>query len=193
MKEIDKDILIWIEKYKAVTIKQASRMFYEGEYSYDRARKKLKSMEDKQLLKSYINSITKEKVYYVEDKLSAHDIYIFDFYSKLVEYGCTNIMFKKEPRYLKGFLRPDAYFRFEFEGYIYYVLLEIDLTHYSTNKLQLYAKLERDKELNNECLVFPQIVIVGINAVQKQYENLDIVYLPFSLNGFNKVLGILDS
>lgn len=192
MREIDREILIWIEKYKAITIKQASRMFYEGDYRYDRSRKKLKAMEDKQLLKSYINSITKEKVYYVQDKLSAHDIYIFDFYSKLVEHGCANIEFRKEPRFLKGLLRPDAYFQFEFEGYIYYVLLEIDLTHYSTNKLQLYAKLERDGELKNECLVFPQVVIVGVNAIQKEFHNLDIVYLPFNLKRFEKVLGIID-
>jgi hypothetical protein len=194
VRQTDKDILIWLEKHKAITIKQCSLIFYEGEWRYDRARKKLKAMEEAEIIKSYQNSLTKEKVYFVEDKLSAHDIYIYDFYAKLAEYGSTDIKIKKFPRYLKGLIIPDALFEFDYDELTYFVLLEVDLTHFtSMSKFQLYEKLYRDGELKEICYgAFPQIVVMGVTSIQYESKNFDIVYLPFDLEGFGRVLGLIE-
>lgn len=186
---MDLKILTWIEKYNCITVKQASRAFYTGDYARDKASKKLRLLEDNKILKSYTNSITKEKVYYIEKKLSAHDLYILDFYSLLVNHGCTDIEMELQPRLMKDLIRPDAFIQFDYQGYLYSVLLEIDLTHFSTSKLPLYLKLKREEWLKDKCEVFPQLIIVGVNTIKKHYEGLDILYLPFDMEGFGRVLG----
>ncbi|WP_139905601.1 hypothetical protein [Clostridium thermarum] len=194
MVQIDKDILIHIEKHKVITIKQCQRIFYNTENGYNYAQRKLRDLELRGLLKSYQNSVTKEKVYYVQDKISAHDIYILDFYSKLFESGCKNIEIKKEPRYLKGMLRPDGFFKFEFDGYLYFILLEVDLTHFTgMSKFQLYEKLYRDGDLRKECCgTFPQIVVMGTGLTKYESNNFEVTYVPFDLSqSFNRVLGLI--
>lgn len=187
MKEMDYKILTFIEQYKCISPKMASRMFYTGDYARDKAVKKLRLMEQNKILKSYINSLTKEKIYYVEDKLSAHDLYILDFYSLLLFHGCTEIKIELGPHLMNDTIRPDAFIEFVYEGYVYYILLEIDLTHFSGPKLPLYLKLKREEWLKDKCSIFPQIIIVGASTIKKHFEGLDILYMPFSLDGFEKV------
>lgn len=196
MLKLDKSILVHLETYKVITIKQAERIYFqngEPDYRNDRARKKLKQMQDNGLLKGYENAITKEKVYYIDEKISAHDIYILDFYSKLHEYGCRDIVMEKEPRYLKGLIRPDALFKFVFDGDMFFTLLEVDLTHFtSMSKFQFYEKLYKEQELQPLCYgVFPQIVVMGVNTTRYNSKNFEVVYVDFTLNRFNDVLGLI--
>ncbi|GLC32879.1 hypothetical protein [Clostridium omnivorum] len=193
LSKTDKQIMIYLEQYHAITIKQAQRHFYKSQYGYDVAKKRLKQLENVELIKSYKNPITSEKVYYTDRKVSAHDLYIFDFYSILIEYGCINIEFIKNPKYLKGVIVPDSFFKFEYEGSLYFILLEVDLTHTtSMGKFQLYEKLYRDGELKEKCYgTFPIIVVMSFEACLKyESENFEVVYLPFELTNFeSKVLG----
>lgn len=193
LSKTDKQLMIYLEKYHAITIKQAQRHFYKSEYGYDVAKKRLKQLEDRGLLQSYINVVTNEKIYFTDRKVSAHDLYTFDFYSKLVEHGCENIEFIKEPRFLKGLIKPDAFFTFEYNESLYFILLEVDLTHTSMSKFQLYEKLFRDKELHERCFnTFPIIVVMGFDGCLKyESENFEVVYSDFELSNFiRKILGI---
>lgn len=190
----DKDILIYLERYKAVTIMQAYRIFFSGcKFGYDGARKRLKILEDMEALKSYKNKFNGEKAYYIEQKLSAHDLYVLDFYSQLIFNKCKDIEFKKQPRYLKDMIRPDAFFKFEFNNNLYFILLEVDLTH-NTNmiKFQTYERLYRSGELQEKCYgTFPLIVVSGINVVKYESENFDIIYTDFQLSNFrHNILGL---
>lgn len=188
-------MMIHLEKYHAITIKQAYRMFFnELKSGYDMARKRLKLLEDRGMLQSYLNSETDEKVYYYEHKISAHDLYILDFYSMLMASGCSNIEFIKNPEYLKGLINPDGFFSFEYNENLYFMLLEVDLTHKTRlSKFQLYEKLYKDGELKEQCFgTFPILVVMGFdNCLKYESLNFEIVYSDFSLSNFeSKVLGI---
>lgn len=188
----NKDLMIYLEKYHAITINQCMRHFYTTEYRYDVARKSLRELEKKGILQSYQHSITGEKVYYYDRKVSAHDLYILEFYSLLVEHGCTNIEFIKNPKYLKGNIIPDGFFKFEHDDYLYLCILEVDLSHKTTfDKFQSYEKLYRDGEFQEKYGTFPFIVVVSFDACLKyESNNFEVVYLPFSLDNFkNKILG----
>jgi hypothetical protein len=191
----DKDLMIYLEKYHALTIKQAQRLFYKSEDGYNVARKRLRELEKRGLLNSYLNLTTSKKVYYMEDhKVSAHDLYIMDFYSMLVEHNCENIKFKKQPRYLKGLIIPDGFFSFEYNDSLYFILLEVDLTHITTmGKFQMYEKLFKEKELQNQCFnIFPLIVVMGFDGCMKyESHNFEVIYSDFDLSNFeSKILGI---
>lgn len=196
----DKDILIHLEKYKVITIKQCQRIFFndaDKKLGYDYARKKLKQLEDKELIKSYQNSITEEKVYYVQDKISAHDIFKLDFYSKLCEFNCKNIEVNLYPSYLKDLIRPDAFFKFvrendyTHEDELHLILLEVDLTHFtSLTKFKMYEKLYKEEEIQNQYYgIFPEIVVIGVNTIKYQpLHKIQIEYLDFNLSNFNIIL-----
>lgn len=193
LSKTDKQLMIYLEKYHAVTIKQARRHFYKSEYGYDVAKKRLRQLEERGLLQSYINTVTNEKVYFTDRKVSAHDLYILDFYSKLAEHDCKNVEFVKEPRYLKGLIKPDAFITFEYNESLYFILLEVDLTHTSMSKFQLYEKLYRDRILQEQCFgEFPLIIVMGFDGCLKyESENFEVVYSDFELSNFQrKVLGI---
>lgn len=193
LSKTDKLLMVYLEKYHAITIKQAQRHFYKSTYGYDVAKKRLKQLEDIELLKSYKNPTTSEKVYYTDRKVSSHDLYILDFYSMLIDHDCSNIEFIKNPKYLKGIIVPDGFLKFEYNDSIYFILLEVDLTHTtSMGKFQLYEKLYRDNELKSKCLgTFPIIAVMGFDDCLKyESENFEVVYLPFELSNFeSKVLG----
>lgn len=193
LSKTDKQLFVYLERYHAITLKQAQRHFYRSTYGYDVAKKRLKQLEDIELLKSYKNPTTSGKVYYTDRKVSAHDLYILDFYSLLVDHGCSNIEFIKNPKYLKGVIVPDGFFKFEFNESLYFILLEVDLTHTtSMGKFQLYEKLYRDGELKEKCYgTFPIVVVMSFDACLKyESENFEVVYLPFDLFNFgSKVLG----
>jgi len=187
----DKQILKFLEENKAVTIFQAYRMWFnEAKFGYDRARVRLKQLEDYGLLRSYKNKLTDEKVYYTDDKVSSHDLFVNEFYSLLVLNGCSNIQVKRQPRFMKDLIRPDALFKFEYESNLYFILLEIDFTHItSISKFQLYERLYKTEELQKVCLgVFPLIAVISIDESPLKYESdsLDIVYLNDKLDNFKE-------
>lgn len=126
LSKANKELMIYLEKYHAITINQCMRHFYKTEYAYDLARKTLSELEKKCILQSYKHSMTGEKVYLYDHKISSHDLYIFEFYSKLDEYGCKSIYFIKNPKYLKGNIVSDGFFKFQYDDCIYFCLLEVD-------------------------------------------------------------------
>jgi len=188
--ERDRDVLKWIENYKAITLKQANTLFFNNYKSCSRRLKQLE--EEEKILKSYQNSITKEKVYYVENKISAHDLFIYDFYAKLVQEGAKIRKFKKQPQYLSGLIRPDGFFEFEYEGNLYFILLEIDLTHFtSTSKFGLYEKLFKENEIQKECYnTFPIVTVIRPtnNDIRYNSNNFEVVYLDFKFTNFRQLI-----
>ena len=195
LRQRDKDILKHIESYKAITIYQAYRMFYNSsKFGYDQAKKRLKDFEDLGLLKSYKEKITGQKVYYMEHQVSLHDLYVLDFYSNLHFVGCKNIEFIKTPRYLNGMIVPDSLFKFQFKDDLYFILLEVDFTHMTgMAKFQLYEKLFRENIIQKECYnTFPIIVVLSnSNSVRYESNNFDVIYMDFSMFDFNsKILSL---
>lgn len=182
----DKEVLRHIEEHDAISIQQANKIFFKN---YDSARRRLKQLEQMGILKSYINSITKEKIYYESKKLSAHDLFRMDFYAELISNGAEILEFKKQPRYLKDLIRPDAFIKFQYKNNLYFNLLECDFTHFTdSSKLQLYEKLYKENELQPQCYnMFPTLVLLK-SQVTTTYKsnNFEVVYLDFTLQNFTE-------
>ncbi|MFR4581615.1 hypothetical protein [Clostridium cadaveris] len=181
----DREILRHIELYKAISINQAAKITNRP---YESVRRRLKQLEEQKILKSYINTLTKEKVYYIEDKVSAHRLYVMDFYAELIKNGAKITKFKLEPRYLNDLVRADAFIEFQYQDNLYFIILEVDLNHFTSNsKMQLYEKLCRERTLQEKCYgVFPTIVILKNNIdITYKSKNFEVIYLDFTLNNFN--------
>lgn len=190
IKSRDRDILDFLAKYKAISIKQASRLFFNGiKYSYTTARKRLKKLEEMEVIESYINKETDEKIYCLGEKLSTHNLYVLEVYSLLIENGCEILEFQTQPMYLKKQIRPDAFIKFKYDDLIYLILLEVDFTHFtSLCKFQTYEMLYRCGELQKQYGAFPLIVVVADNPIQYESNNFDTIYLKFKDIDISRIL-----
>lgn len=186
----DKEILMFIEDHRALTVKQAQRIFFGD--NYEGCRRRMNELADRNVLKSYISKLTGQKVFYMEKKISDHDLLILEFYSHLIAAGCKVRKFKKNLHYLNDLIRPDAFFEFSYDNNLFFTLLEVDHTHYtSIDKFKLYEKLFREGELKKECYgTFPILSVMRATTKDLRYSSkmFDIIYLDFKLDKLNDLL-----
>lgn len=184
----DKELLKFIEKYRAITTQQAKDIFFEGlEKS---AIRRLNQLEDEKILSSYMSS--KNKVYQYNEcgQVSKHDLGILDFYAWIIRNSGEVIEFQKEPRFFKGMLRPDATIKFKipYQGSKYSInaILEYDLNHYTENtKLNTwYEKLGRE-QLVGEFLL---IIARPTNSIRYNPTNFSIVYTDLKYNNLLELI-----
>lgn len=186
----DKEVLKWIEGYKAITLRQATELFFKG--NYKGASRRMVQLEDMGVLKSYISKAKKEKVYYQEKEVNDHRLYIYDYLKELKRLGCKLIDVKIEPIYLDGLIRPDAYVLFRYEDYKYITLLEVDYTHYTDNiKMNtLYEKLYSERGNYKEFFgTFPMIVISRPSkGIRYNSSNFEVIYTDLSYSKLEQLL-----
>lgn len=190
IKDRDREVLKWIEDYKAITLRQATELFFGG--NYKGASRRLGQLEDMELLKSYTSKATKEKVYYQNKKVNDHRLYIYDYLKELKKLGCKLLDMNIEPQYLNGNIRPDAFVLFKYGKYKYLTLLEVDYTHYTDNiKMNtLYEKLYTERSSYEEFLgIFPIIIIARpTEGIRYNSANFDVIYTDLSYSNLNKFL-----
>ncbi|MBY7009030.1 hypothetical protein FDB15_18380 [Clostridium botulinum] len=188
--ERDRKVLKWIEDYKSISVPQATELFFNG--IYESCRRRLKQLEDMELLKSYISQFSREKVYYQEKKLKDHELLVYDFLKVIKKEGAEIKTIKIQPQYLKGLIRPDAYIEFIYENNLYFIILEVDYTHYTSNiKMQLYEKLYREGTLQKQCYgTFPIVIISRptLNDVRYNSSNFDVIYTDLHYNNLHSFL-----
>lgn len=186
----DKDILIYLENHKAITVKQAQTIFFEG--NYEGCRRRLNELLDMKVLKSYISKLTNQKVFYIDKKVSDHDLLVLEVHCRLIKEGCKIRKFRKSDRYLNDLIRPDAFIEFEYNNNLFFVLLEVDHTHYTgIDKFKMYEKLYREEELQKECYgTFPILIIMRAtnNDIRYSSKLFDVIYLDFTLDKLNDLL-----
>ncbi|MDB1931705.1 hypothetical protein PMY12_14680 [Clostridium tertium] len=186
----DKEVIKCIEEYKAITLRQATEVFFKG--NYKGASRRMAQLEEMGVLKSYISKSKKEKVYYQEKKVNDHRLYIYDYLKELKRLGCDLIDIKIEPEYLKGLIRPDAYVLFRYEDYKYITLLEVDYTHYTSNiKMNtLYEKLYSERENYKDFFgTFPIVVIArSTKGIRYNSGNFEVIYTDLSYSNLEGLL-----
>ncbi|MDU3548974.1 MAG: hypothetical protein E7F83_16330 [Clostridium sp.] len=186
----DKEVIKCIEEYKAITLRQATELFFKG--NYKGASRRMAQLEEMGVLKSYISKAKKEKVYYQERKVNDHRLYIYDYLKELKRLRCDLIDIKIEPEYLKGLIRPDAYVLFRYEDYKYITLLEVDYTHYTSNiKMNtLYEKLYSERENYKDFFgTFPIVVIArSTKGIRYNSGNFEVIYTDLSYSNLEGLL-----
>lgn len=187
MKERDQKLLDHVEIYGFITTKQAKNIFYKN---YEVARRRLTKMESLGFLNSYILKTNREIVYCFKnklDKFSYHNVKVMDFYSEFYNNNAKVIGLKREFKLFNGYIRADALFKFEYEGAIDYVLLEVDYTHVTDiKKMKLYEKAYKENIIQEECEgIDPLLVVMRKDKVwEYRPKNFQITYMDMYLTDF---------
>ena len=188
----DLEILDWINKYKAISIEQCQILFFKG--SYEAARRRLSILEKDKMIKSYISRASKQKVYYIDKKISDHDLYILDYLKELKKAGCNIVDIKIKPQYLNGVMIADAFVKFKFYKYTFNTILEVDFQH-PTEEIKintLYEKLAKEIDNYEEFNGRSFILVVAKPLVQNIYnsKNFDTVYTDLKFTNLANFLGL---
>lgn len=192
----DKKTLQFIEKYGSITINQCSKIFFKNcKENYYQARKRLKKLSDNKYLNRYRKDMRSETVYYLEKKLSIHDLKVLDVYAYLIYSGVKIKSFNQEyviPAGDKNY-RADALIEFIYGDYFYTLLIEVDYTHYTSQKklFDIYnSSYFQNKYKNLGEDIFPKVVIIrpAVTKENDMLKQIDILYLDFDLKNIGQVL-----
>lgn len=189
----DRSIFNHIEKFNFATIENIQKCFFkEQKYGYDVARRRLNLLVKNEYLKCSRNYATNQNIYYLDaayKKPSLHAVLLMNYYSELVNSGANVIHFEKEKDIYDGKVRADGFGIFEFNGYKYYQVVEVHVSH---NKLNL--EKYKDEEVRNDLLkicngVLPNLIVIDdvIRNSTVEIKDIELVHLDFTLEGFPKV------
>jgi hypothetical protein len=190
--ERDRNIYNHIERYNFASIEQIQKIFFkEQKYSYDIARRRLNKLVSNDYLKCSRNFITNQNVYYTDTqykRVSLHSMLLMNYYAELINCNAEIQEFEKEKEWLDGKIRSDGYCVYDFNGYRFYNLVEVNA---SNNKLNLekYESLYSTGELQKAYGVFPTIVLIDDVSHKKEpsLERIEVIHLDFKLNDFAKI------
>lgn len=185
----DKEVLTWIEKYKSITVSQCTYLFFNG--CYESCRRRLKQLESFNFLKSNPSVLLKSKIYFQEKLISEHNLFVYEFLKVVKMNGGEIIDFKIQPQYMDRQIKPDAFIIFSYNGNVFFILLEVDLTHYTSNlKMQKYEELYKSGELQKDCCnTFPIVVLARpTQGIRYNSYNFNCVYLDLYYSNINSLL-----
>jgi hypothetical protein len=189
----DRKILRHIDAYKFITIEQAKQLaFPDMKRGYEYARTRLQNLVTKEKrLKVIHNSALKLKLFIDIDSdiksISAHRIYLLDFYCSLLKSGVEIERFELEKQWLGGKIRSDAFCVYMYGGYRFRNLVEVNT---SQNKINLGRYDEAKDEILTECggKELPRVVLLDdrrhMHYDTKQYQ---VVRLDYDLNNFPEI------
>lgn len=189
LKERDRKVLSYIEDYKSISLNQITNIFFNG--SYETARRRMKQLEEMGLVKSIRNNLLNNKVYYIEKISTDHNLLITEFLSIIKSHGGEIEEFKIQPQYMNGKIRPDAKIIFSYNNLVYFNLLEVDLTHYTSNsKMQKYESLYKTGEVQSDNYgAVPRIVIARpTKGIRYNSRNFRVLYTDLYYNNFLDIL-----
>ena len=186
----DFKLLDWLKNYNAITIEQSQYLFFSG--SYESARRRLSILEKDGIVKSYISKNTKQKIYYLYKKVTDKKIYVLDYLKELKKNNCSLMDIKIEPKYLNCSLKPDAFVKFKFKGYIFNTILSVNyLKTIDELKLNaLYEKLAKEisdyKEFNNQGF----ILVIASHTPMLKYssKNFESIYTDLKYKNLSSLL-----
>lgn len=202
----DHQVLLFVEKYGSITISQTQKMYYNTQkYGYDIARRRLKKLVDYGKLKVARDPYGNENVYYMDKKLSYHDLLVLSYYAELKSIGAEIKCFKPKIEWLNGNLISDAYCVYEIEDNIYFDIVEVVRTH-GVNKEKYYKLYKSNeaqklntglcKDIYNQELtepIFPRLIVIDNVRHSKKYQideapEIIIHQLDFNFTDFVKIL-----
>ncbi|EGO86294.1 hypothetical protein G8S49_11355 [Clostridium botulinum C] len=195
----DKSILKFIEEYGSITINQCSKIFFDkNKEGYQQARKRLKKLSENKFLKRYRKDMHSECIYFLDKKLSLHDLKAFDIYAELIFTGAT--IKKFIPKYRiktlnskKTYRELDVLAEFIYKDYFYTLIIEIDYTHF-TNKeklLDIYNSNHfQSKYKHLDSNIFPSILILRPYIPERKIndERMHIYYTSFEHPNIHDIL-----
>lgn len=199
--DTDQKVLNFVEKYGSITISQAQKMFYNTQkYGYDIARRRMRKLVDNGKLRVSRDLTGNENVYYMDKKLSYHDLLVLDYYAELVNHNAKVVYFKRCKEWMGGKCISDAYACYLLNNKIFFNIVEVVQTHgidqskyvdlYKSNEPQKFNSMIYEKLGGKHIDKFPKLIVIdNVNHYRgiKINDNIEVIQLDFNLKNFSSV------
>lgn len=192
----DKQIARYIENVGVCTAKQIAKIFYKDKSQGQAiARRRLKRLEECSYIKitklSFLNN-TNAYIFnskeYQNLRPSLHRILLLDYYAELLYHDVDIKYFKREQNWLKGKIKSDGFFIFEFNDKHYIQIVEVASTNFGHNTIKKYDDLYKSNELQELFGEFPQIILIDSGDHFQDIEsNIKFIHLNHKLDNFLKI------
>lgn len=187
----DNQILIWIEKFKSITINQCAKIFFtKNKQAYDQARKRLRYLNKEGLLKRYRKDPRNQTVYYMDRKLKIHDLKIFDVVAEFIYCGWEIHRFNKESSFIikdKKYV-VDSKIVFKKDATYMPIILEIDYSHMTgIGKVNDIVSTFKNNKYKKTFIIV-RLTQEKIKIVETKNTNTELIYLPWNLTGLNTLI-----
>jgi DNA-binding Lrp family transcriptional regulator len=185
--ERDERAVRFIEDFGAASLSHIARAIYgNGKASLDVARRRLKVLTDKKLIKRCRNDMNAEYIYYSTPKPPArqsHHLILAGLYAAILDLTGEVEAWQREP--LWNGLRPDAYCVFRGKKRIHFAIeIERNTNPFNQQKYEAFLSSGAYKQFFPS---FPWVLIVAEKPPKLAPSPIKYIILPPSLNGLSNI------
>jgi hypothetical protein len=179
----DRSIVRFVEEFNGVTISMCQKLIVPNKKSgYKIAQTRLNKLVDAKYLK-VSRTETNENIYYINKKISYHDLLINNFFVGLHNAGAKTLKFEKPKAWLNNKFRSDAFVQCDYGDNFYFFFLEVCWTHKDVN-IKGYEELcdsEEGRKIIDYKGLLPTLVILDDSGHEYISDRLKIVKIDYEL------------
>jgi hypothetical protein len=179
----DRNVVRFVESMGSITIDMCRRLIVPDKKSgYKIAQTRLNKLVDNKYLKVG-RTETNENIYYINRKLSYHDLLINRVYIELINAGARIINFEKNKSWLNDKFRSDAFIQLDYGDNNYFYFWEVAWTHKDI-PIKYYEELceyEEGLKIINYKGMIPTLVVMDDSGHQYSSSVLKVVKVDYNL------------
>lgn len=186
----DNLIMRHIEKYGAISLSSVSRIYFNN--SYKSASRRMLQLEEEKMVNSYKNFFTGEKIFYFDKVIAPHDLLVMDLWNKLIDLDFEIKSFRTKKKLLQGDIIPDAFIECLYGEWTTFIILEMDLNHYTKKKKIVdYERFYMSSECEELCGNIKPLLLIARptqNDIRYTSKIIDISYTDIYYTNLKQIL-----
>lgn len=183
-------IMRHIETYGAISLEGISKIYFNN--SYKSASRRMLQLEKLQMVNSYKNFFTGEKVFYQDKVLPVHDLLVLDLWHKLIDLDFEIKSFRVKKKLLQGDIVADAFIECLYGEWTTFIILEMDLNHFTKKKKIVdYERFYTSYEIENLCGDIKPLLLIARptnNDIRYTSKLIDISYTDIYYSNLKQML-----
>lgn len=183
----DKDIYNFISQYGSITIDQCSKIFMPNcKRKYEIACRRLKKLVECEFIKVGTIKYSHENVYYIDRKLSFHDLTVIQYCAELINLGAENLKLEA-PKKWHDTLISDGFVYYELNGKQYINIIEVCFSNKNV-KIKDYEELYKSNLIQNELGIEPRLIIISEFHEKYKSNIMPIITFDYSFKNLFKII-----
>lgn len=183
----DRDIYNFIYEYGSITIDQCSKIFFSHcKRKYEIASRRLRELLKNEYVKIGYIKYTNENIYYINKKLSFHDLTVIQYCAELINLGAENLKLEA-PKKWHDTLISDGFVYYELNGKQYINIIEVCFSNKNV-KIKDYEDLYMSNLIQKELGIEPKLIIISEFHEKYKSDIIPIILFDYTFKNLFKII-----
>lgn len=183
----DRNIYNFIEAYESITIDQCSKIFMtDKKRRYEIACRRLNRLLELDYIKVGTIKYSHQNVYYIDKKLSYHDLMVIQYCAEIMALGATEIRLERNKNWNSDFIS-DGFVYFKINGKSYISIIEVCLSNRKVH-LDKYDDLYTSNVIQDAYGVEPSLVIISEFHEKYPTDYIPVHVFDFTFNNLIQIM-----